>query len=94
MNHLQHNPDVEQQADLFYLTYFNAGLRIYDVANPRQPLEVGFFLPPDPRRRYGSMPEGRLAVQTEDVLVDRRGFIYITGKNQGLWVLRDTSSSD
>ncbi len=94
MNHLQHNPDVEQQGDLFYLTYFNAGLRIYDVANPRQPLEVGYFLPPDPRQRYGPMPEGPLAVQSEDVLVDRRGFIYITGKNQGLWVLRFISSSN
>jgi hypothetical protein len=30
------------------------------------------------------MPEGRLVVQTEDVRVDRRGFTYITDKNQGL----------
>ena len=28
--------------------------------------------------------------QSEDVLVDRRGFIYLTDKNQGLWVLRYT----
>jgi myo-inositol-hexaphosphate 3-phosphohydrolase len=36
------------------------------------------------------MPEDRLVVQTEDVLVDRRGYIYITDKNQGLWVLQYT----
>jgi hypothetical protein len=24
------------------------------------------------------------------VLVDRRGYVYITNKNQGLWVLRYT----
>jgi hypothetical protein len=29
-------------------------------------------------------------VQTEDVLVDARGYIYITHKNQGLWILRHT----
>jgi len=87
-NHLQHNPDVQPQEDVFYLAYFNAGLRVYNVANPRLPVEMGFFLPPDPRQRYGPMPQGRLVTQTEDVLVDRRGFIYITDKNQGLWILR------
>jgi hypothetical protein len=52
------------------------------------PREVGFFLPPEPQRRYGPMPEDKLVLQTEDVLVHRHGFIYITDKNQGLWVLR------
>jgi hypothetical protein len=88
INHLQHNPDVEKQGDLFYIAHFNAGLRIYDVGDFRLPREVGYFLPPEPVRRYGPLPEGRLVLQTEDVLVDRRGFIYITDKNQGLWILR------
>jgi hypothetical protein len=26
-----HLPDVEKQGDLIYLTYFNAGLRLYDI---------------------------------------------------------------
>ncbi|NEU73242.1 hypothetical protein PI95_011870 [Hassallia byssoidea VB512170] len=88
INHLQHNPDVEKQGDLLYLAYFNAGLRIFDVSHPRLPQEVGYFIPPDPKKRFGPMPEGRLVVQTEDVLVDRRGYIYITHKNQGLWILK------
>jgi hypothetical protein len=88
INHLQHNPDLEKQSDLLYLTYFNAGLRIFDVSHPRLPQEVGYFIPPDPERRFGVLPEGRLVVQTEDVLVDRRGYIYITHKNQGLWILK------
>lgn len=87
-NHLQHNPDVQKQGDLFYLAYFNAGLRIFDVADPRLPRETGYFIPPDPAKRYGPQPEGRLALQTEDVLVDRRGYIYLTDKNQGLWIVR------
>jgi hypothetical protein len=85
---LHHNPAVAPQGDLVHLTYFNAGLRIYDVSEPRQPTEVAWFLPPDPTVRYGPLPTGELVVQTEDVLVDRRGFIYITDKNQGLWILR------
>jgi hypothetical protein len=87
-NQLQHNPFVEKQGDLVYLTYFNAGLRIYNVAVPTAPREVGYILPPDPQRRYGTFPKDRLVAQTEDVLVDRRGYIYITDKNQGLWILR------
>lgn len=85
---LHHNPDVAPQDQFVYLTYFNAGLRIYDVSHSRRPREVAWFLPPDPTERYGPLPTRDLVVQSEDVLVDRRGFIYVTDKNQGLWILR------
>jgi len=88
VNQNLHSPDVEPQGDLIYLTYFNAGLRIYNIADPEQPREVGYFIPPDPQERIGPIPVEKLVVQTEDVLVDRRGYIYITGKNEGLWILR------
>ncbi len=90
MNHHQHHPDVQPQGDLFYLAHFNAGLRIYDVANTHLIREVGYFIPPEPTQRYGPLPQGDLVVQTEDVVVDRRGYIYITDKNQGLWITRYT----
>ena len=38
----------------------------------------------------GQFSQGKLVVQTEDVLVDARGYIYITQKNQGVWVLQYT----
>lgn len=87
-NHLLHNPDVQPQGDLFYMTWFNAGLRVYDVSDPHVPREIGYFVPPPPTKRFGSMPEDELVVQTEDVLVDRRGYIYITDKNQGVYILK------
>jgi hypothetical protein len=90
LNQHFHSPFVEQRADLAYLTYFNAGLRIYDTSDPLLPREVGYFIPPEPRRRFGPQPQGSLVLQTEDVLVDARGFIYITHKNQGMWILRFT----
>jgi hypothetical protein len=31
-----------------------------------------------------------LVTQTEDVLVDTRGYIYVTDKQWGLWILRYT----
>jgi hypothetical protein len=90
INHHQHHPDVQPQDGLLYVAHFNAGLRIYDVSNPRLPRETGHFMPPEPTRRYGPMPAGELTLQTEDVVVDRRGYIYVSDKNQGLWILRHT----
>lgn len=94
VNHHQYHRDVEKQGDLFYIAHFNAGLRIYDVSNKRLPVEVGYFIPPEPKRRYGPMPQGALVCQTEDVVVDRRGYIYISDKNQGIWILRYDSGDD
>jgi hypothetical protein len=89
VNQLHHNPFVDRSDKLVYLTYFNAGLRIVDIADARLPREGGHFIPPDPTQRYGTLPT-KLVVQTEDVLVDTRGYIYITEKNQGLWILQYT----
>jgi hypothetical protein len=84
-----HLPDVEKPGNLIYLTYFNAGLRIHDIKDPLLPVETGWFIPPQPSERAGPLPRD-LVTQTEDVLVDTRGFIYVTDKQWGLWVLRYT----
>jgi hypothetical protein len=89
--HNQHQPQHQaallDRPDLVFLTYFNAGLRVVDIADARQPREVGWFVPPDPVARRGVLPT-RLVAQSEDVLVDRRGYVYLTDKNHGLYVLR------
>ena len=85
-----HSPFTDHTQNLVYLTYFNAGLRIYNIEDPRNPEEVGYFLPPDPTQRFGPQPPDALVLQSEDVLVDARGNIYLANKNQGLWILRYT----
>jgi hypothetical protein len=87
-NQEQHNPFVQQQAGLVYYTWFNAGLRIFDVQDPRRPEECGWFVPPAPATRVGPKPETSLTTQTEDVAVDARGNIYISDKQWGLFILR------
>jgi hypothetical protein len=87
-NQEQHLPDVEKQAKLIYLTYFNAGLRIFDIKDPYRPVESGWFIPPQPTKRIGPKPSTTLVNQTEDVLVDTRGYIYIDDKQWGLFILR------
>ena len=89
--HNQHHPNhqacLEERDDMAYLTYFNAGLRIYDIRDPRAPKEIAYFIPPDPKTRIGTKPS-QLVAQTEDVLVDRRGCVYISDKNQGIYILK------
>ena len=91
--HNQHQPQHQavllDRDDLAFLTYFNAGLRVVDISDARLPREVGSFVPPDPLVRRGVLPK-TLTAQSEDVLVDARGYIYLTDKNHGLYVLRHT----
>ena len=86
-HHAQGSPFLESRSDRVYLTYFNAGLRVFDIANPRDPVEIAHFVPADPVERLGPAPS-KLAVSSEDVLVDRRGFVYLTDKNLGVQILR------
>ena len=48
-HHPNHQACLEDRDDVAYLTYFNAGLRVYDIRDARQPKEFGYFVPADPR---------------------------------------------
>jgi hypothetical protein len=88
VNHEVHLPDVEKPGNLIYLTYFNAGLRVFDIRDPISPQETGWFIPPPPLKRYGPQPPNDLVQQSEDVLVDTRGYIYLDDKHWGLFILK------
>ena len=64
---------------LIYAVWFGAGLRIIDVADPTQPREVGFFIP-DPAG-------GHAAPQSNDVMLDARGLIYMVDRHVGFDIL-------
>jgi hypothetical protein len=74
---------------LIYPTYFNAGLRVYNIRDPLLPVENGWFIPPQPKERAGALPRD-LVTQTEDVHLDMRGYTYVTDKQWVLWILRYT----
>ncbi len=89
MNQLQYNPNVQKQGNLVYLTWFNAGLRVYDVSDKRLPREVGYFVAGLPEKVH--IPSYGNFVRMEDVFVDNRGYIYLTGgAQQGIYILRYT----
>lgn len=86
-NHAQRQPCLEDRDDRIYLTYFNAGVRVYDISDAYLPKEIAYYIPPDPKERRGLLPK-TLVAQSEDVLVDTRGYSYVTDKNHGLHILR------
>jgi hypothetical protein len=86
-HHHQGNDSLMPPDRFVYLTYFNAGLQIYDISNPHFPKIAGYYIPDDPPRRLGPLPAD-LVAQYEDVLVDRRGYAYVSEKNSGLHILR------
>lgn len=74
--------------DRLIMTYFNGGLRIFDISDPRHPTPAGHYVPENPDERVGSPRPGSGLVSTlEDVVVDDRGYIYTTDPQQGLFVL-------
>ena len=75
-------PTSWQSQDIVLGTFFNGGLRAYDISNPYAPKEVGTFVPPPPSRT----PAG--AVQLNDVFVDERGIVYTVDRHTGgLYIL-------
>jgi hypothetical protein len=66
-------------------SFFNAGVRAYDVSNPYQPQEVAYFVPGAPKLS----PVG--AIQLNDVYVDDRGIVFTVDRFAGgLYVLEMT----
>jgi hypothetical protein len=66
-------------------TWFSAGLRIYDIADPFRPEEIAAFLP--------ETPEGQRGCRISDVFVDDRGIIYAADRARGgLYILEYTGT--
>lgn len=86
LHHHRNDPLRYRSNDLLIMTWFNAGLRIFDISDPLAPTEVGYCVPADPKTRIGPRPETGLVTHFEDVVVDHRGYIYCSDTNNGLFV--------
>ena len=91
VNMLFHNPFVDHSDNILYAAYGNAGLRVFDISNARLPRETGYFVPPNPARKEGAAAGGEGGTSNgADVIVDTRGYVYMSDRSQGIWVLRYT----
>ena len=84
---------------ILFVTWFSAGLRALDIRNPYEPKEIAYYIPAitadtkaDPtclRRR--SAATCKISIQTNNVEVDDRGYIYIVDRaNTGMHILELT----
>jgi hypothetical protein len=81
---------------IVFISYFNAGIRAFDIRDPYNPQEVASFIPaitPNTDYRCGPYQGNpnvcRRVIQTNNVATDDRGFIYIVDRaNTGLHVLQ------
>src|SRR5262249_37803912 len=84
----ENRPGSFQSSRLIFATYYNAGVRAYDIENPFQPREVGYYVPADPTRMMDPRPNRPQVVQSCDCYVDRNGLMYLTDPNAGLYILQ------
>jgi len=93
-----YHPDFDKT--LVVLAYFNAGVRVVDIRNPFDPVEVAHFLPEVTASTTEScieIDEVRhcdRAIQTNNVNLDDRGYIYAVDRAAtGLHVLELTGAA-
>jgi hypothetical protein len=83
----ENRPGSFVSSTLIFATYQNAGIRVFDMADPFAPKEVGALVPPQPRKLADTRPNRARVIQSADVFVDAAGLIYATDYNAGLYIL-------
>ena len=85
-----------------FIAFFNAGVRALDIRDPYHPKEIGYYIPAvndktDKRCVTiggGAAERCKVAIQTNNVDVDDRGYIYIVDRaNTGLHILELTGEA-
>ncbi|WP_247869699.1 hypothetical protein [Herbaspirillum sp. ST 5-3] len=76
-----------QSSEILFVTYQNAGLRVYDIRDPFRPQEIAALVPPAPTKMMDYRPNRPKVIDTTDVFVDEKGLIYCTDSNAGLYIL-------
>jgi hypothetical protein len=75
-----------------FVSWFNAGVRAIDIRDPYTPKEVGYFIPTTNSNTFAN--GGKFVIQTNNVEVDDRGYIYIVDRaGSGMHILRLTGDA-
>ncbi len=76
----ENQPGSYRSERLVFASYFSAGVRVYDLADPGHPAEVAHWVP--------QPPAGQPVPQINDLFVDDAGLLWVTDRiGGGLYVL-------
>ena len=85
---------------IIFVAFFNAGLRAVDVRDPYNPKEIAYYIPAITDKTdkrcvgTGADEKCKVAIQTNNVEVDDRGYIYIVDRaNTGMHILQLTGDA-
>lgn len=77
----ENQPGSYRSERLVFATYFSAGVRVYDLADPEHPAEIAHWIP--------EPPPGQPVAQINDLFVDAGGLIWVTDRvGGGLYLLK------
>jgi hypothetical protein len=77
----ENQPGSYTSERIVFATYFSAGVRVYDLADPGHPVEAAHWIP--------HPPPGQPVAQINDLFVDSGGLVWVTDRiGGGLYVLQ------
>ena len=88
---------------VLFVAFFNAGVRALDIRDPFNLKEIAYYIPPITAKtdqrcvgggRQGGEQRCKTAIQTNNVEVDDRGYVYIVDRaNTGMHILELTGAA-